>query len=332
MFSWRMLTLSGDAKYADMLEKVIYNSLLAAVDLKGERFFYCNPLVWRGAKGKGHLTPVRWSVHNCYCCPPQVARTIAKLHNWVYSVSDDGLWVHLYGGNVLTTRLPGAGAVKVTQETGYPWNGRIKLTIDASGETGFAIRLRIPGWSQRAGVKVNGKPVESPAKPGAYLPISRKWRSGDTIELDIPMPVRLMEARREVKALRNYVSVMRGPIVYCLELPEAQGGGRIWKKGVFLPENAEFTTEVRKGFFAGNAVVLSGYGLTASGRDLFVRKIASAGPPKERENPGELLYRRFAPRSLPIPSGGGIPITLIPYYAWANRGPAFMEVWIPLAR
>ena len=331
MFNWRMLTLSGDARYADLLEKVVYNSLLAAVDLKGTGFFYCNPLVWRGGKGKGHLTPVRWSVHSCYCCPPQVARTIAKLHNWVYSVSDDGLWVHLYGGNVLTTRLPGGREIKLTQETRYPWDGKVKFTIDAAGGVGFTIRLRIPGWVRGAGVKVNAEALATRAKPGSYLSVRRKWAAGDTIELNLPLEVRLMEARAEVKALRNYVAVMRGPIVYCLELPEAQGGAEIWRDGVFLPENAEFVPEIRKDFLGGG-VVLRTLALTTRGRDRFIKDTALAEAPKERGRWGELLYRRFKPRSLKRPSSGRVEITLIPYYKWANRGPSLMEVWIPLAR
>jgi len=331
MFSWRMLTLTGEAKYADMLEKVIYNSLLAAVDYKGENFFYCNPMVWRGGKGLRHLTPVRWSVHNCYCCPPQVSRTIAKLHNWVYSVSDDTLWVHLYGGNVLTTTLPDGRKIKLTQETRYPWDGKVKLTIGAAESGGFAIRLRIPGWARIAAVKVNGKAIAASAGPGTYLTIERKWSAGDTIELNLPMDVALMEARREVKALKDYVAVMRGPVVYCLELPESQGGAKIWNKGVFLPENAGFTAIAGKDF-PGYGAAIRTNALTARGRDAFVKAIASAGAPRDRANPNQLLYRRFVSRNLPAPSNGTIEVNLIPYYAWANRGPALMEVWIPLAR
>jgi hypothetical protein len=180
-------------------------------------------------------------------------------------------------------------------------------------------------------VKVNGKSLAADPKPGGYLAVRRKWTAGDTIELNLPMAIRLMEARPEVKALKNYVSVMRGPIVYCLELPESQGGAKVWRDGVFLPENVKFTVAMRKDFLGGG-VVLSGQALTANGRDRFIADTSSAPEPKDRGRWGGLLYRRFEPRGLPIASSGRVQVTLIPYYAWANRGASLMEVWIPLAR
>jgi len=331
MFSWRLLAITGDAKYADMMEKAAYNSLTAAIDLAGTSFFYCNPLVWKGDAGKGHLTSERWSVHHCYCCPPQVARTIAKLHNWAYGVSDDGLWVHLYGANVLTAKLGGDNPIKLTQETRYPWSGKVRLTINQAGGGAFTMRLRIPGWVRGAAVKVNGEALAGPVRPGTYMAIRRKWSAGDTIDLDFPMPVHLMEANPKAKVLRNYVAAVRGPIVYCLELPKAQGGEKIWRDGVFLPENAKLTQQSRTGFPA-DAVVLVAKALTHKGRDRFVKDTQSAGPPRKGGDWGERLYRPLAPRRLKPPTGGTVGITLIPYYAWANRGVSMMEVWIPLAR
>ena len=331
MFNRRMLLLSGDVKYADMMELVAYNCLNAAVDLKGRNWFYCNPLKWNGTVGKGHHTGLRWRTNNCYCCPPSVARTTAKLHNWMYSTSDDGLWVHLYGGSVLATKLPGGRTIKLTQETDYPWSPKVTLTVNEAGGEAMAIRLRIPGWAEGASVKVNGCAFAGPAKPGSYATIRRKWAAGDVIELDLPMPVRLMEANPKVKSLRNYVAVMRGPVVYCLELPKQEGGEKIWREGVFLPAGVEFTPQLRKDFLGG-VVVLKGQALTFKGRDRFVKDAADAPAPKTPADWGDVLYRPLKGRAPKRPKGGTVEITLVPYYAWANQGLSLMEVWIPLAR
>lgn len=333
MFNWRMLLLSGQTKYADVLELVAYNCLNAAVDLKGENWFYCNPLHWEGEAVKGHIhhTGARWRTNNCYCCPPNAARTTAKLHNWMYGLSDDGLWVHLYGGNRLTTTLTDGSPVKLTQETDYPWDGKVTLTVQEAGNKTFAIRLRIPGWTENAGLKINGEMFSGAVRPGAYAKISRVWNAGDLIELDLPMPVRLMEANPKVKNLRNKVAVMRGPLVYCLELPKREGGERTWRDGVFLPENIKLKTEHRRDFLGG-VTVLKGKALTFKGRDTFIKETAGAAAPKPAADVDDRLYRPFTPRALETPDDGIVEISLIPYYAWANRGLSMMEVWIPLAR
>jgi DUF1680 family protein len=331
MFNWRLLSLSGDAKFGDMVERVAYNCLNASVDLKGENWFYCNPLKWKGAPGSGHHTGLRWRTNNCYCCPPSVARTTAKLHNWVYSLSGDGLWVHLYGGNQLTTTLADGAPLKLTQETDYPWDGKVTLTVQEAGNKAFAIRLRIPAWTENAGVAINGEALSGAVRPGTYAKISRRWKAGDLIELNLPMPIRLMAANPKVKNLRNKAAVMRGPLVYCLELPKQEGGEKTWDNGVFLPENIELKPEHR-GDFLGGVTVLNGGALTFNGRDEFIKDIAGTAAPKPAADADDWLYRPFTPRALGEPDEGIVEISLIPYYAWANRGLSYMEVWIPLAR
>ncbi|MBL7134280.1 MAG: glycoside hydrolase family 127 protein [Phycisphaerae bacterium] len=333
MWNYRMLMLTGEARYADVMERVLYNSMLSAVGVDGKGFFYCNPLKRTDSRAglSKHHTAQRWAVHRGYCCPPQVIRTIAKLHGWAYSVSGDGLWVHLYGGSVLATKLPGGRTIKLTQETDYPWSPKVTLTVNEAGGEAMAIRLRIPGWAEGASVKVNGCAFAGPAKPGSYATIRRKWAAGDVIELDLPMPVRLMEANPKVKSLRNYVAVMRGPVVYCLELPKQEGGEKIWREGVFLPAGVEFTPQLRKDFLGG-VVVLKGQALTFKGRDRFVKDAADAPAPKTPADWGDVLYRPLKGRAPKRPKGGTVEITLVPYYAWANQGLSLMEVWIPLAR
>ena len=331
MFNWRMLSLSGDVKYAEMMERVFYNCLNAAVDLKGANWFYCNPLKWTGTAGKGHHTGLRWRTLNCYCCPPSVARTTAKLHNWVYNTSDDGLWVHLYGGNKLSTTLADRWPIELTQETNYPWEGKIKLTVNKAGSSAFAIRLRIPEWTENASLKLNGHAVSDAVKPGTYGKISRKWKAGDVIELDLPMPIRLMAANPKVKNLHNMVAVMRGPMVYCLELPLREDGRKVWNDGVFLPENIELTPEHRENLLGG-VTVLKGKALTHKGHMKFIKDTSPSAAPKTSADWDDVLYRPLTPRSLKQPTDGLVEISLIPYYAWANRGLSMMEVWIPLAR
>jgi len=351
MWNWRMLGLTGDARYADVMERVLYNSMLSAVSADGTRFSYCNPLAWAGedAGPTRHHTAARWSVHSCYCCPPQVARTIAGLHAWAYGVSDDAVWVHLYGGSRLSTRLPGGAPVALAQETDYPWAGGVRITVEQAPARPLALMLRIPGWAGKAAIKVNGKDAAVAAAPGSYAALRRTWTEGDVIELDLPLEVRLLEAHPAVKELRDHAAVMRGPVVYCLEVPADQGGARIWQDGLYLAEDAPLRPQFERDFLGG-MVVLKGRALSESGRGALMRTTggppapAAAQVPSGAPWPEGTLYRPLVPRAAgPRPSaderpaadrpaGGTIDITLIPYFAWANRGVSFMEVWIPLAR
>ncbi len=192
--------------------------------------------------------------------------------------------------------------------------------------------LRIPGWAEGVTCKINGRKLDQPLKPGAYAAVRRAWSVGDTIDLELPMPVRLIESHPAVEGLRNKVAVMRGPLVYCLEAPVEQGGEQMWKNGVFLPESARFTAR-HDAKLLGGVTVLEGMALTGRGRDGFVRAVGDGAESSgERADWEGTLYRTFRPRELEPAEEDTVPITLIPYYAWANRGLSFMEVWIPLAR
>ncbi|HUT91319.1 MAG TPA: glycoside hydrolase family 127 protein [Thermoguttaceae bacterium] len=333
MWSRRMLGLTGEAKYADLMELVLYNSMLSAVAADGKGFFYANPLKWddRTEGLSHHHTPVRWATHGCFCCPPQVIRTIAKLHGWAYGASKEGVWVHLYGGNELRTELPHGTAVRLAQETDYPWDGRVRITVHEAPSTELALMLRIPGWAEQASVTVNGGATDVAITPGTYARLRRTWSAGDVIELDLPMPVRLIEAHPDVEDARGKVAVKRGPVVYCAEFPLQENGERIWREGVFLPENVRLAPTYREGFLGG-VVVLEGEALTFRGRDRFQKQAAGVPIPDDQRDWADRLYRPIEPRHLPKPGGGTVDITLIPYYAWANRGESYMEVWSPLAR
>ncbi len=333
MWNRRLLAVSGDARHADEIERVLYNGLLAAVGAEGKDFFYANPLKCdqsTAGLSRNH-TLQRWSIHRCYCCPVQVIRTIAKVQGWTYGVSPQGIWVHLYGGNELRTTLADGSPVRLVQQTDYPWDGRVKITVRQCPRRQFALMLRIPGWADTATIRVNGESWPGETTGGTYAAVRRTWAVGDVVELEMPMRVRLIESHPAVEENRNYVAVARGPVVYCVELPVDQEGEEKWKTGVFLPENATFAPR-HDAEFLGGVTVLQGTALTFAGRDRFVEKTAAVKVPVDSRDWDGVLYREFRPRKLPPATGGTVPVTLIPYFAWANRGPSYMEVWIPLAR
>lgn len=225
MWNWRMLKISGDAKYADVMEQVVYNTGLSGMSLDGLSFCYTNPLRWYGNDHRllSQDAHSRWKAAHCYCCPPQVARTIARMHEWVYGLSDRGVWVHLYGGNRLDTSV-GGERLLLAQETEYPRDGEVSLTFERAPEAVVDLRLRIPGWVEDAEIRINGESAGASLAPGTYATISRVWSPGDRVEISLPMPVRLVEAHPRAEAVRNQVAVMRGPIVYCLESIDLREG------------------------------------------------------------------------------------------------------------
>jgi len=306
MWNWRMLSVTGEARYADLMELVLYNSMLSGIALDGKAFFYSNPLVSFGGE-----VPVmrnqsleRWGdttapgASRSYCCPPSVARTLANLHGWAYSVSPGAVWVNLYGGNTLAVE-----GVRLTQETDYPWEGNIRFRIEQAPEDELALQLRIPAWAQGASIRVNGRP--GPAAPaGQYAEVRRRWSRGDRLELDLPLAPRLLESNPLTEQTRNHVAVARGPLVYCLESPDLPPGVRFTE--VALPAGIRLSARFDRQLLGG-VVVLEGE----------ARRIPEA------QWKG-LLYRTLRPTP-PEP----VRIRLIPYYAWANRGLSQMTVWLP---
>lgn len=301
MWNWRMLQISGDAKYAEVMERVLYNSALSAVSADGRNFFYANPLAWDGRPGwpTKHYTETRWFVHGCYCCPPQVARTIAGLGRWAYSTSPDAVWVHLYGGNRLDTKL-----LKLTQTTDYPWDSRITFAIEAAPSKPVALMLRVPSWAGGATVRVNGRRADAEPKPSAYLGLKREWRAGDKVELTLPMKPRLIEANPLVEANRNQLAVMRGPVVYCMESVDLPAGVKLSEAR--LPRRMQLTAAREKNKL-GDVVVIRATATRVRQPDWDVQ-----------------LYRDASLRK-----AEKLPVTFIPYYAWANRGVSEMSVWLP---
>jgi uncharacterized protein len=306
LWNWRMLQITGDAKYADLLERVLYNAVLAGVSLDGKRFFYTNTL----RQLDSMPTELRWSRQreewiSCYCCPPNVARTIAEAHTFAYGRSDRGVWIHLFGGSALDTTLPDGLRVKLKQETNYPWDGRMKITMEAAPDRETSLFLRVPSWVSGATLTLNGKPVEVAA--GKYAELRREWKSGDVVELTLPMKPRLIEAHPLVEENRNQIAVMRGPLVYCLESNDLPKDTAV--AAVALPRDMKVTPRF-DGDLLGGVAVLEGK----------AEVVADAALSRD-------LYREYKPTPPRL-----IDVKLIPYFAWANRGKSEMTVWIPLGR
>jgi DUF1680 family protein len=305
LWNWRMFLATGEARYVDVLELAFYNAVLSGVSLDGDDYFYVNPL----RQVEPLPTELRWSRTRVpyivsYCCPPNVLRMIAEVGGIAYSTTENAVWVNLYGGNTLATTLRGK-PLKLTQVTEYPWDGDVRLTVEECPATEFALRLRIPGWSESATIRINGQPAEVAAKPGTYSALRRLWKAGDTVELSLPMPARLIEANPLVEEARNQIAVQRGPIVYCLESPDLPQGVRV--QDVAIPADAQLSTHFDPELLDGVSVL---------------ETTALARPSEDWTGK---LYRPLAhsPEK-------EIRLRLIPYFAWSNRGPSEMTVWIPV--
>jgi DUF1680 family protein len=290
----RLALLHGDARYADVMERALYNGVLAGVALDGTRFFYVNPLE---SAGNHHRLP--W--FGCACCPPNAARTLAALGGYAYAASDEGLWVNLFiqGSTVATV---GGRKVALDVTTTYPWDGKVVLKPRPEQPSVFALRLRVPGWCRGATVAVNGQTLSDVVHDRGYFVLDREWRSGDAVELHLPMPVERIAAHPRVKADVGQLALQRGPLVYCFEAcdqPEPLAT-------LFLPAVAELTTETVTDRLGG-VVMIKATGFQAPELDW-----------------SHALYQAV---SAPRP----VPLTAIPYYAWDNRTPGPMRVWMPVA-
>jgi DUF1680 family protein len=308
LWNWRMLQITGEPRYADLMELVLYNAALAGMGLDGKSFFYTNTL----RQSDRMPAELRWSrtrqpFFSSNCCPPNIARAVAESANYAYARSEEGVWVNLYGGGVLATRLADGSALKLTQETDYPWDGRVKLTLGAVPPGAFSVRLRIPAWAKGAALTVNGAPDKKTPEPGTYHEVRRVWSAGDTLELRLPLRPRLLQAHPLVEEARNQVAVRRGPLVYCLESADLPRG--VAAADVVLPRGIALTPRF-DGKLLGGVTVLEG-------------KAAAHA----EATWGKELYRELGPAGART-----LGLKLVPYYAWGNRGRSEMTVWLPLGR
>ena len=218
LLNWRLFQTSADAKYTDLVENCLYNSILCGISLDGKKYFYTNAL----RKSDELPYKLRWPRErveyiSCFCCPPNTLRTLCEAQDYAYSVGKGEIYVNLYGANTLITKLDGIGEITLEQKTDYPWDGNVALTVaKLKGKKDFTLKLRIPAWCDNATIKVNGEPVNVDAKSESYAAVTRQWKKGDIVTLDMPMETKLMEANPLVEECRGQVAVQRGPIIYCL--------------------------------------------------------------------------------------------------------------------
>jgi DUF1680 family protein len=305
-FASRMLEAEPKGQYADVMERALYNGVISGMSLDGKSFFYVNPLEVNpeACEKNGnfrHVKPVRQKWFACACCPPNVARLLASLGHYIYGVKDNTVYTHLYIGSNTEVDIDGT-KVGLVQETNYPWNGKVSITVNADGAKEFGLGLRIPGWCRNARVAVNGEQVDlASVTVDGYAIIKRQWQDGDKVELDLPMePVRV-RSNPLVRADIGKVAIQNGPVVYCLE--EVDNGPNL--HAVVLPKDAELEVSFREDLLGGVNVI------TAQGQKA---KEEAWGPELYKAN----AYTEYEP----------IKLTFVPYYAWINREPGEMTVWV----
>ena len=305
LLNWRLFQTSADAKYTDLVENCLYNSILCGISLDGKKYFYTNAL----RKSDELPYKLRWPRErveyiSCFCCPPNTLRTLCEAQDYAYSVGKGEIYVNLYGANTLITKLDGIGEITLEQKTDYPWDGNVALTVaKLKGKKDFTLKLRIPAWCDNATIKVNGEPVNVDAKSESYAAVTRQWKKGDIVTLDMPMETKLMEANPLVEECRGQVAVQRGPIIYCLESNDLNG---VDIDNIAIPVDAKFTPV---------ETTIEGSRMMALETEAVNRAEASW------EN---TLYREISKDK------NTVKIRLIPYYAWGNRGDSEMTIWIPV--
>jgi hypothetical protein len=295
LWQHRMNLLKGQAKYADVMELTLYNGMLSGISISGDGFFYQNPL----AKAGGH----RGSWIGLACCPTNLARIIPQVGGLAYARGKGQAYVNLYLAGEAAIKMDDGVTVKLAQQTEYPWDGRVKLTVTPDQASDFTLCLRIPGWAlgrpvpsdlyrfadskaPPVGLKVNGQAADASPKDDGYVHLQRRWQAGDVVELDLPMPVQRVYAHEKVQEDKGKVALMRGPIVYCLEGVD-QPGVDLFR--LVLPRETDLRAEHRAELLGG-VTVLQGNALADAERQ--------------------------------------VTLTAVPYYAWANREKGAMTVWI----
>jgi DUF1680 family protein len=292
-WSSRMLGLGPDARYADIMELVLYNGSISGLSLDGSLFFYENPLESRGDHN-------RWEWHHCPCCPPNVGRMVASIGSYMYGVADNAIAVHLYGDNI--ARLDVAGqSVRLTQRSQYPWDGSVAIAVDIDAPTNFTLHLRIPGWCRKASLSVNGTAIDlaSVTRQG-YAAVTREWTAGDRLQFDLDMAVERIHAHPEVRQDAGRIALKRGPLVYCLEEVDNIASPH----RLSVPEQAQFRDSFQPSLLGG-VVSISADGLADATADW-----------------SGTLYRPDPPKAQPA------PISAVPYFVWGNRKPGGMLVWL----
>jgi uncharacterized protein len=310
MWNHRLFLQHGDAKYLDVLERVIYNGVLAGVSLDGDHFFYPNPLASDGSWGFNQGATVRRPWFDCSCCPTNVARFLPSIPGYVYAQRGRELFVNLFATGRAQIEIEGESLL-VRQETRYPWDGSVLITLTPDRPLELTLHVRVPGWARGQpvpsdlyryldagegsfGLCVNGQPVEAPVGRG-FVTLRRSWSPGDTVALTLPMPIRRVASHEAVLANAGRIALERGPIVYCVE--GGDHGGRVFN--LVVPDDARLAAERRDDLLGGVSVITGRVPALVEGAD------------------GRSVVTREQ------------PFLAVPYYAWAHRGAGEMAVWLP---
>lgn len=305
-FAYRMLLLEPDGNYADVMERALYNSVISGMSQDGKSFFYVNPLeVLHEASakdpGKRHVKPVRQKWYGCACCPPNVSRLLSSLGSYIYTSRENTIYTHLYISGEARIQTD-CGQVTIVQQTSYPWSGDIIFQLRDVPKGGFTLALRIPGWCRDASAEVNGQKLKlSDIMHQGYARIHREWSAEDTVKLNLPMPVELIEANPRVRENAGKVAIQRGPLVYCLE--EADNGENL--SSIKLDTSSQMEAVFDPDLFGG-AVTITGNAF--------------------RKADGDWDGRLYSPYV--CARGDDFKFKAIPYYLWANRKPGEMQVWV----
>ncbi len=305
-WNWRMFKITAQARFMDVVELVLYNSLLSGISLDGKRYCYINEL-----RHESELPfKLRWyggrePYLSCFCCPPNIVRTIAEAGQYAYGVAENQIWVNMYGSSELESNLPDGSSIALKQDTDYPWAGKTKIVTDFPGDREVSLMLRIPGWTTAASIKLNGKVERRDLKPESYFEMKRLWTKGDAVEVDLEMDAQLIEAHPLVEELRNQVAVKRGPIIYCLESVDLPHDVKISE--IVIPHGIKFTPKKGQNGLKGITLLTGDAELQRAG------------------DWSKKLYRPLSPRE-----SGKIHIQFIPYFSWDNRDTSEMTVWFPV--
>jgi len=293
-FHRNMNVAFGDARHVDELERALYNGALAGVSLKGDTYFYTNPL-------EADEDRSRWVWHECPCCPPMFLKLMGALPGYIYGTDPESLYVNLFVGSRASAVLKQT-PISVGQTTKYPWDGTVKISVDPAAPTAFHLKVRIPAWCRGESLKVNGEPVSTSERSRGYARINRTWKKGDVVELLMPMPVETVRAHPLVEADAGKVALSRGPLVYCLESADNSNAVR----RLSVRSRTGFNYECRPDLLGG-VMTITG---TAWAMNAPVWQNSLYAPVRD------------------IPAAKPVQLVAIPYYANANRGPVQMTVWL----
>jgi DUF1680 family protein len=309
-WSWRLLLATGEARYADLIERTLHNAFAASTSVDGTRFFYVNPLQRRGDHLDGDDRGRRNAWFSCACCPPNVMRLVASLGHYLATTAGDALYLHQFMPAEIDAALP-AGRFRLSVTTGYPWSADVDVTVRSAPAGEAALALRVPAWSNSTRLLVAGEERDATPDERGYTVISRRWRPGDSVRLRLDLSPRLTYPHQRIDALRGTVAVERGPLVYCFEQADQPAGVDV--EALALPPGTRLRAVPHD--------QLPGIGRTVT--------IEAQAAVVEQPRPDGLPYT--ARPAAELATSRPVTATAIPYFQWDNRDGGAMRVWLPLA-